>query len=133
MHSGHLLRSGMVPLAPNTARTSATILADRPACHPALYFRSDFTACLALPPQLSGDDVTVAPSASDARTLFRRAWANKSLGDLTQAGADFESARLLEPLHPYLSVDYRNIFDTELVVIDDEEPFVQTPAVFHRW
>ncbi|CAM9852486.1 unnamed protein product [Scytosiphon promiscuus] len=72
-------------------------------------------------------------SPQDARTLFRRGWANKALGDLAAAAADFEAARLLEPLHPHLSVDYRNIFGTELVVVDDDEHFTQAPAFFHSW
>ena len=72
-------------------------------------------------------------SSHVARTLFRRGWANKALGCLEEAAADFEAARRLEPLHPHLSVDYRNIFDTELVVIDDIEPLTQAPALFHSW
>lgn len=105
--------------------------------------RSDFTTCLALSrqqtPATAGDnsprDTAGCGSGSprDARTLFQRGWANKALGCLDQAAADFEAARRLEPLHPYLSVDYRNIFDTEQVVVDDIEPLTQAPALFHSW
>lgn len=104
--------------------------------------RSDFTICLswsrrpkpATAYDSPGDEAGCRPGSShDARTLFQRGWANKALGCLDQAAADFEAARLLEPLHPHLSVDYRNIFDTELVVIDDIEPLTQAPALFHSW
>lgn len=106
--------------------------------------RSDFTICLALsrqqtPAATASDDsprdtAGCGPGSShDARTLFQRGWANKALGCLEQAAADFEAARRLEPLHPHLSVDYRNIFDTELVVVDDIEPLTQAPALFHSW
>ncbi|CAM9808368.1 unnamed protein product, partial [Ectocarpus fasciculatus] len=59
-------------------------------------------------------------SPQQAHTLFRRGWANKALGNLEEAAADFEAARLL---NPHLSVNYRNAFDTELVVVDDGKPF----------
>lgn len=93
--------------------------------------RSDFTACLEQS-RVDGDGTTCNAS-HDARTLFRRGWANKALGDLELAAADFETARLLEPLHPHLSLDYRNIFDTELIAIEDIEPLAQAPALFHSW
>lgn len=110
--------------------------------------RSDFTVCLARSKQQtlaasgessgdnvgSGDNAGCGPGSSHvARTFFQRGWANKALGCLDQAAADFEAARRLEPFHPHLSVDYRNIFDTELVVIDDMEPVTQAPALFHSW
>ncbi len=107
--------------------------------------RADFTACLerfgpqtptnaGRGPLPGGTAECQGPGSSHvARTLFRRGWAHKALGCLEQAAADFEAARRLEPLHPHLSVDYRNIFDTELVVIDDIEPLTQAPALFHSW
>ncbi|CBN78486.1 conserved unknown protein [Ectocarpus siliculosus] len=69
-------------------------------------------------------------SSLQAHTLFRRGWANKAMGNLEEAAADFEAARLL---NPHLSVNYRNAFDTELVVVDDGKPFTQPPALFHSW
>lgn len=110
---------------------------------PTKYIRYDFTACLAGAESqdhypLPTSNATAAgcgpgPPQKDARTLFRRGWANKAVGDLDQAAADFEAARRLEPFHPHLSVDYRNIFDTELVEVDDVEPLTQAPALFHSW
>lgn len=94
--------------------------------------RLDFTDCLTQEKH-TNNGASSRESSQNARTLFLRGWANKALGDLSQAAADFESARLLEPLDPHLSVNYRNIFDTELVMPEDDEPLIQTPALFHSW
>lgn len=95
--------------------------------------RSDFTTCLGRPRGSTGGVDAKQSSPHDARTLFRRGWANKALGKLVEAAADFEAARLMEPSDPSLSVDYRNIFEIELVVVDDIESVTQSPALFHKW
>ena len=142
--------SGDEPATPTTTKgppsssVSALYVPLKPHTHHRT--RSDFTTCLALSRQQQIPAATASDSprhttgecrpessSHDARTLFQRGWANKALGCLDQAAADFEAARRLEPLHPHLSVDYRNIFDTELVVVDDIEPLTQSPALFHSW
>lgn len=136
---GNLIKSASNPSHPSNPAPPRPAPPRRAPAYFRRLARCDFTACLGGTENkhhLSRNaTVGCGPGSpqQDARTLFRRGWANKALGDLDHAAADFEAARRLEPLHPHLSVDYRNIFDTELVVVDDVEPLTQAPALFHSW
>uniref|UniRef100_K3WGC9 Uncharacterized protein n=1 Tax=Globisporangium ultimum (strain ATCC 200006 / CBS 805.95 / DAOM BR144) TaxID=431595 RepID=K3WGC9_GLOUD len=54
---------------------------------------------------------------NNAHAYFRRGFAHKSLGNLQGAASDFETAKLLDPTNLQLVVNYREIKDTECVVL----------------
>ena len=55
----------------------------------------------------------------NARAYFRRAFAYKSLLDYDRAAADFQRASEIEPTNPDLIVNYRNLHETDVVVLCD--------------
>ncbi|KAF0696326.1 Aste57867_12885 [Aphanomyces stellatus] len=54
---------------------------------------------------------------SNAHAHFRRAFAYKAVGDLEASAADIEKAKLLDPKNPRLMVTYKNLHDTECIVL----------------
>lgn len=56
---------------------------------------------------------------NNAHACFRRGFAHKALGNLAAAAADFETAKLLDPTNLQLVVNYRELGDTECVILCD--------------
>ncbi|ETW07866.1 hypothetical protein, variant 1 [Aphanomyces invadans] len=54
---------------------------------------------------------------TNAHAHFRRAFAFKSVGRVAEAAADIETAKLLDPTNPHLMVNYKNLHDTECIVL----------------
>jgi tetratricopeptide (TPR) repeat protein len=66
----------------------------------------------------------IAHNPNNAHAYFRRGFAYKALGKLTDAAADFESAKSLDPTNPRLVVKYKELKDTVCVELcaPGEEP-----------
>lgn len=54
---------------------------------------------------------------NNAHAYFRRGFAHKSLGHLPEAASDFETAKLLDPTNLQLVINYKEIRDTECVIL----------------
>lgn len=67
---------------------------------------SDFTAVIMHNPR-------------NAHAYFRRAFAQKSIRQYEQSAEDFERAKELDPSNPDLIVNYRQIHETEVIVLCD--------------
>lgn len=72
---------------------------------------SDFTSVIKMNP-------------TNAHAYFRRAFARKALGHLDASADDFETAKALDPENPHLVMNYRDLHDTEVIVLcaPGEEP-----------
>lgn len=54
---------------------------------------------------------------NNAHACFRRGFAHKAVGDLAAAAADLEAAKMLDPTNLQLVVNYRELRDTECVIL----------------
>ncbi|KAJ0408024.1 hypothetical protein P43SY_000228 [Pythium insidiosum] len=61
----------------------------------------------------------IRENPNNAHAYFRRGFAWKALGQLQAAAADLETAKLLDPSNPKLAVKYKEIRDTECVILCD--------------
>lgn len=65
------------------------------------------------------DDFTrvVQQNPHNAHAYFRRGFCFKALGQLREAAADLETAKLLDPTNLQLVVNYKELKDTECVIL----------------
>jgi tetratricopeptide (TPR) repeat protein len=61
----------------------------------------------------------LAMNPRNAHAHFRRAFAYKSVKEYDRAAEDFEKAKELDPENPHLSVNYRNLYDVECILLCD--------------
>ena len=68
---------------------------------------------------LSDFSAVIVHDPGNAHAYFRRAFCLKSLRRFDESAYDFEKAKELDPGNPDLVVNYRNIHDTEVVLLCD--------------
>jgi tetratricopeptide (TPR) repeat protein len=61
--------------------------------------------------------LVIAHNPTNANAHFRRGFAYKAIGDVQAAASDLEAAKRLDPSNLALVVNYKEIRDTECVVL----------------
>lgn len=124
-HSTHLAASHTSHTSPSTSRLAASSLT--PQLSPSellatqLLYVHERAKALQLEHYFAEavDDFSfvIEHNPHNAHAYFRRGFAFKALGRLADAATDFETAKLLDPTNLELVVNYKEIKDTECIIL----------------